>query len=266
MICCGISRFLLVGGAAFATSFVERPFPETVKNAEAIVRGRVGMSYADWGQDPGDERRIFTFIEIAIDETLKGNLPSSGSLIARELGGEKDGIGMKVHGSASFSRGEEVVVFLRTPANPDGSYPLKGLMMGKLEILKDATSGEEVLRGPALGLAKGHLGHSGEGHSAPDGSKWTLSRLRQLVREQGSAGPAGGVEKPKDSKPSGQSSAAPTQSVASAPSLQPSPRVEGGMGEVPVPSDREALGRLGVLLLGTGLFLGWGLRSFLAGR
>ena len=71
------------GLSAWATSFVERPFPETIQGAEAIVRGRVGMSYADWAQDPGDERRIYTFIEIDVQESLKGNLPTGRALVTR---------------------------------------------------------------------------------------------------------------------------------------------------------------------------------------
>jgi hypothetical protein len=103
---------LLVFQPAGATTFMERSFPDAVKDAPVVVRGRVGTSYANWVTGPDGTRRIFTFIELTVDEVLKG--PSAAgkrSLTMRELGGEKDGVGMQVAGTAHFNQGEDTVVF-----------------------------------------------------------------------------------------------------------------------------------------------------------
>jgi hypothetical protein len=248
--------------SASATSFIEKPFPETVQAAEAIVRGKVGLTYTDWGQEPGDERRIFTFVEVTVDESLKGNLPVGRALIARELGGEKDGVGMKVHGSATFARGEDVVVFLRTPPNRDGSYSLKGLMMGKLQVAVDS-QGEEILQGPALGLSKGQ--------SDPNGSKWTLSRLRHTIAEQGSGGGGMGAQGSGKTGHSGSGVGGGTGEPRSAPALHKSEGVGGDsradanrgptLGSEPgnSPDSSGSLGRIALGLILAGLAWGWAL-------
>lgn len=179
------SLFLLP--SALATTFIERPFPESVSEAPLIVRGRIGTSYADWVQNAGG-RKIYTFYDLQVDEVIKGQVENR-SIVIRELGGEKDGVGMHVSGAAQFDRGEDVVVFL-TERNSDGSFDVLGLMMAKYNIQRDE-SGNEVLVGPGLGGAHSHAAESShkeahdESHNAPEEpKKWTLDALRQLVKEQ----------------------------------------------------------------------------------
>lgn len=167
---------------AWATSFVERPFPESVKDAPTIARGRIGAATTDWGRE-GEGRRIFTYWDFQVLETFKGKVEptQAGQIRIREMGGEKDGMGMQVAGAASFNTGEDVVVFL-SERNSEGSHDVWGMMMGKYDVQKSA-DGEEVLSGPGI---------SGEGHDHGHGdagaaSKWTLESLRRLIAEQGDA-------------------------------------------------------------------------------
>ena len=173
---------------ANATTFFQRPFAETVENAPNIVRGVVGPSHADWATAEDGTRRIYTFTELKLTEVFKGNVPAS-DLVFREIGGVRDGIGLEVSGAARFRIGEEVVLFL-FPKNSDGTFDLKGMMMGKLTIKKDSETGEEVLSGPAIGGST-HPSLRGHEHEVqnglPDGGKWTLAAFRRLVLPGGGA-------------------------------------------------------------------------------
>lgn len=168
---------------AFATSIMEVPFPETVQDAPVIARGKIGASRVDFAVLPGGGKRIYTFYEFDIEEPLKGRIVAGPGTI-REMGGEKGGVGMQVAGAAQFAAGEDVVALL-SDQNSDGTYDIRGLMMGKLNIKRDE-SGREILSGPAISGTGDHAPMGGQ----PDSAKkvtWTLDSLRKLVKEQESA-------------------------------------------------------------------------------
>ncbi|HAR42872.1 MAG TPA: hypothetical protein DCS07_09635 [Bdellovibrionales bacterium] len=169
---------------AGATTFYERPFEETVQDAPTIVRGSIGNSYADWSKGLDGTKRIYTYFDVQVTEVLKGSAQKP-SLVLRQLGGEKDGVGLQIAGSASFERGEDVVIFTGK-RNGDGSYELLGLSMGKLNFEKDE-NGHEYLVGAAIpGTGRdGHDHHDTGGHADPGiRSRWSLDDLRNLIRKQ----------------------------------------------------------------------------------
>ncbi|HTL12524.1 MAG TPA: hypothetical protein VL588_08565 [Bdellovibrionota bacterium] len=171
---------------AGATSFMVRPFSETIHSTDTIVRGILGPSYANWVEVQPDDKRIFTFYELEISEVVKGRVPEGRSLVFRQVGGTRDGIGMDVAGTAHFAQGEDVVVMLGA-RNDDGSYDLGNLMLGKLTVTRDAETGEEKLAGPALHEPGIFLGHDGTGPEKTAKEPWTMERLREVVKEQGDA-------------------------------------------------------------------------------
>ena len=198
---------------AWATSFYEQPFPDSVKDAPIIVRGTVGSSYADWGHERDGGKRIFTYWDFQTSEVFKGSL-SGDSIRMREMGGEKDGRGMQVSGAATFNAGEDVVVFLGEQ-DAEGAYDVWGMMMGKFYVKKDA-DGQEYLTGPGIGP-----------HSKP--KEWTFDALRRLVASQAdaSASTTQNSSKTIAASPSPNAASAPltTPSVSpsmAAPQLQPS--------------------------------------------
>jgi hypothetical protein len=219
---------------SLATTFLERPFPTTVQEAPVIVRGKVGTSYTNWAELPDGSKRIHTFTELQLDDILKGTI-TGRTLIMRELGGEKDGVGMQVSGTAQFDRGEDVVVFLGLK-NPDGSHDVHGMMMGKYNVERDE-QGKEYLVGAGLssltqpGL-RGHEhlvepdGEEGQRDTRPD-SKWTIEALRQLIRDQAQGAtpqakhshPPGTPRNPPSPQPA---APAPQTEQPAAPRLQPS--------------------------------------------
>jgi hypothetical protein len=187
----GLSVACLAPRPARATTFFPQPFPEKVSEAPVIVRGKIGMSYANWAMGPDGTRRIYTFYEVAVDEALKGHAGSGGpTIVIRELGGEKDGVGMRIAGTAQFDRNEDVVIMLGEQ-NQDGSHDVWGMMMGKYDIER-GDDGKEYLKGAGVNEVlrpelRGHedlMGHR-EGQHGPDSeSKWSIDALRQLIRDQ----------------------------------------------------------------------------------
>jgi len=177
-----LSLPLLLLASAFASSFYEQPFPETVRNAPTIVRGKIGKSETQWTTLPDGSKHLFTYYDVNVSEGFKGG-PSSGAPIRiRELGGSKDGVSLNVSGTADFEKGEDVVVMLgESNAQIDGSYPVIGMMMGKFVLEKDA-NGKEYLRGPGLGSST-VPGLRNE-HSTEKPPQVSLDSLREIIRTQ----------------------------------------------------------------------------------
>jgi hypothetical protein len=170
--------------SAFATSFIEQPFPDSVAEAPVIVRGTIGVNYTNWADSPSLGRRIYTFYELQTEEVLKGKVASSQTIILRELGGIKDDIGMEVAGTAQFNKDEDVVVFLGS-INTDGSHDVYGMAMGKYNIVKNE-EGKEYLEGAGVSSIPSPTNQYN--HQAilkkEKPTQWTLETLRKLIKTQ----------------------------------------------------------------------------------
>ena len=161
---------------SFATTFAPVPFPQSVQDAPLIVQGKVGMSYSDWGKNQAESKQLYTYTELDDIQALKGQA-SEHSIVIREMGGEKDGIGLHIPGTAAFKQGEDIVIFLKNRSlgapgsaelpNRDDSYPVHGMMMGKY-TLETNSEGEEILKGPGL----------------LDEKTWTVRDLKKLITSQ----------------------------------------------------------------------------------
>lgn len=190
----GILTLLLLGvfcaagflPGAHATTFLIRPFPDVVESAPIVVRGTAGKSYSNWLDDPQGGRILFTFTELSIEEVLKG-LPLGNSILVREMGGKKDGVGLEVPGTAVFKQGESVVVFLGNK-NQDtvGSYSVWNMMLGKYHIQQK--DGDEWLEGgvfSAHGIRVGESEEShGHGHNDPNQKRWSYTDLKKIIQDQ----------------------------------------------------------------------------------
>src|SRR5258708_1754965 len=86
----------LAGGlmSARATSFYERRCTEVVQSTHGVVRGKVGTTYTNWVTGLDSVKRVYTYYELTVDEAFKGSV-NGPSLVFRQLGGEKDGVGLE---------------------------------------------------------------------------------------------------------------------------------------------------------------------------
>jgi len=193
----GFLFHFLLCRSALATTFVEVPFHEWVNQTPTIVHGKVGGSYSDWAE-AGFGKNIYTFYNVEVTEFMKGDPSSGRDIVVREVGGEKDGLGMQVSGSAHFVRGENVVVFLN-PENSDGVYEVRGLSTGKFNV-NQQSDGRECLSGSALA-------RTGE-------CTWTLTDLRRVIKNQGDSNSPPASSSLSSRKPNPSMSPAPEPSRA----------------------------------------------------
>lgn len=121
-------------------------------------------------------KRLYTFYEGSAEEVLKGSIRVGERIEVRILGGEKDGTRVSIPGVATLTQNEDSVLMLSQP-NADGSHDVFGLMMGKYVIKKDA-EGEEYLIGAGIPPQT-------DDPQADPTQRWTLARVRDLIREQG---------------------------------------------------------------------------------
>lgn len=126
---------------AFATTFVNRPLGEIVKETSVIARGRTGDSYSEW--DKSGRKQIFTYTYFTVSEILKGDLKKERILL-RQPGGGKDGIEMSVPGTANFVAEEDVVVMIGDYNDEDDSFDVPGFATGKYNVVK-GPNGEPML-------------------------------------------------------------------------------------------------------------------------
>jgi hypothetical protein len=122
---------LLLGLPAAATTMLKMGLPELAQTADTVIHGTVRRVESRWS---GDRRRIITDVEIEVTEALKGQAGSTVLVI--QPGGRVGDTGQIVHGMASFTEGEEVVVFLDRRGSR--AFQVTGLAQGKYQVRRSA--------------------------------------------------------------------------------------------------------------------------------
>jgi hypothetical protein len=122
---------LLLSLSASATTMLRADLPELTRSADTIVHGTVRRMESRWS---GDGRRILTDVEIQVTETLKGQ--AGGTVLVTQPGGRVGDIGQQVSGLASFTPGEEVVVFLERRGTR--AFRVAGMAQGKYKVQRSA--------------------------------------------------------------------------------------------------------------------------------
>jgi hypothetical protein len=144
--------------ASHATTVLRMTDAEIVADSRWILEGRVISVSGAWNED---RTQIFTTVEIAVGDVLKGELAEK-TVRLRMLGGSADGISMIVVGAPTFRAEEEVVLCLG--ANLHAMLPVVGLAQGKFSLTAEpsdgtkrvVTTGEE--RGAFLTRLRGLIG------------------------------------------------------------------------------------------------------------
>jgi hypothetical protein len=119
---------------------------ELVEAAELVVVARV-MSQASSYDDRG---RIVTDVQMQVEQAEKGAIAPGASVVVRRLGGEVDGIAMRIEGEPSFEDGEVVLLFGSDPAKRSVLRPV-GMSQGAMRIFEQA--GERWVRSGTRDLA-----------------------------------------------------------------------------------------------------------------
>lgn len=131
---------LLLCLPAGATTMLRADLPELAQSSDTIVHGTVRRMESRWS---GDGRKIVTDVEIQVTETLKGQ--AGDTVVVTQPGGQVGDIGQVVSGLASFSQGEEVVVFLERRGA--SSFRVTAMAQGKYQVQRSA-DGTRVMAVP----------------------------------------------------------------------------------------------------------------------
>ena len=138
-----LALFLAVPGVLRATVIVPIEFRELVSTTPVIVHGRVTDVRAAFVDG---RRAVETFVTIAADEYLKGDL--GGHITIRVPGGEIGRYRTVFVGAPGFTTGDEVVLFLKTPR---AALPIvAGLNQGVYRVVADRQTGRRLVTAPIV--------------------------------------------------------------------------------------------------------------------
>lgn len=110
-----------------------------VTHSEVIVTGKVYKKESKWNSD---KSKIYTEVEIHIDELLKGQ-DISQNITVKHLGGEVDDVGELYTHMPVFSVEEKVLIFAKRGKDNSAFNVLYG-RSGKVELFKEPVTGEYV--------------------------------------------------------------------------------------------------------------------------
>ncbi|MDP1828412.1 MAG: hypothetical protein Q8L48_34400 [Archangium sp.] len=135
-------------GAALAnaTTLLALDVPALTKGSSVVARATVRSVAARWSKDGG---RIMTDVVLDVTEPWKGT--PARQVTVMQPGGVVGEVGQLVHGTARFTVGEDVVVFLE----PRGDrFLVTGMLQGKFKV-ETSSDGKAVfarqeLEGEAL--------------------------------------------------------------------------------------------------------------------
>jgi hypothetical protein len=209
---------------AFSTSFNIKPFSEFTQGASNIVRGTVSNVHVENGITSDGGKTIYTYANLAVKETLKGNIHSA-NITVRKLGGTKDGMTLEIPSSPEFVENDDTVLYLGAEQD-DRTYEVVGLELGKFGL--ENKNGDTILTGGLFAYSQPPADHDHPGESEhakafgdirENQRPWSLSQLRELIKKQGAA-PTASVatasSTPVGSSPTPSMSATPKAEISTA--------------------------------------------------
>ena len=128
-----------MASSASATRAVMLSDRDLALDSRVIVTGEIASVISAWDDT---ERVPFTYVEVQVDQILKGEL-STGRVVLKQIGGTYGSGGMRVLGQPVFSSGQRVMLYLN--AAPDGSLHVAHSFMGMFTIAQDSITGRDTV-------------------------------------------------------------------------------------------------------------------------
>jgi hypothetical protein len=125
--------------AAVATQVIQRTPQELAQESALIVDGTVTGVRSYWNDD---HSKIFTEATVSVGSTYKGRGGNTVRVV--QPGGVVGNVRMTAHGALSWSRGEEVLLFLE-PSVP-GAFQVAGFSQGKYTVERDPRTGRAFVQ------------------------------------------------------------------------------------------------------------------------
>jgi len=141
---------ILAAVPASATTLVRMSLDQITEASTEIVRGHVLSQQTLWNPQ---HTRIYTYTSLEVDQTYKGNPPSS--VVVQQPGGTVGKVRLFVAGTVQFHTQSAYMLFLeRSPAD-SSKFLLVGMMQGAYRIYRDPKTQAETLFLPMGSLARG---------------------------------------------------------------------------------------------------------------
>jgi len=103
-----VCMVMVVPAALFSTTMIKFSNTDLAVDSDIILQGKVTSTWTEWG-DNG--RYIYTYGTVAVDRVIKGYVDGDQYTI-KIPGGTIGSSMMKVYGTADFSVGDELLLFL----------------------------------------------------------------------------------------------------------------------------------------------------------
>jgi hypothetical protein len=103
---------------------------ELAGRSSDVFYGQVISTETNWN---ADRTRIYTSVQVRIDETFKGSVRRSEIVTVTQFGGEMGGVRWDYLGRPVFSQGETVVLF--TTRMKNNNLIVVGLKQGKMNVV-----------------------------------------------------------------------------------------------------------------------------------
>ena len=134
---------------AGATTLVRMSLSQLSQASSTIIRGHVVSQKAAWNQN---HTRIMTFTTVQLDQTLKGQPPST--LTIEQPGGTVGNFHVRVPGTAYLRSNKEYVLFLESAAKAQ-TFRMVGMMQGAFRISRQGLGAEQRVLLPLGALQTG---------------------------------------------------------------------------------------------------------------
>ncbi len=135
------SCMLVAFGTVRATTVIPPSFDELVTQAELIFQGTVTDVRSEWVGE-GGQRHIVSYVTLKVEDQIKGN--PGATYTVRLLGGTVGDQTMEVSDSPKFKIGDRDILFVEH--NGTQFIPLVGIMHGRFRVVRDDTTGTEIVK------------------------------------------------------------------------------------------------------------------------
>ncbi len=139
--CCVIICFMFLLQAESKAQVKKMSSKDMTEVSTAVLYGKCKKIKSEWNEN---KSAIYTYITIAPEEYIKGNLGSE--VVVAVPGGRVDNMLYEVSETPFFNVDEDVVAFIWT--SPKGKHLITGGSQGKIKIEKEAKTGKRFVNDP----------------------------------------------------------------------------------------------------------------------
>lgn len=142
----------LLASTSHASVVLHETIEEMAQRVPLIVRATAVRSVAGYDDS---RKRIWTWTELQVTDVIKGH--ASATLLVKQPGGDVEGVGQTVSGTAQFQTGEDCIVFLEPAPDEKTVYRVSSLAAGKVQLTtwQGQHAAVRDMRGLALAGKKG---------------------------------------------------------------------------------------------------------------